>query len=137
MKIFITILLSISLINIHAQKFPVFEKVLTKEFSEKSDADGRWVFYSDKANIEKIEKPLVKSEIPNYSFYKVILTNYLGYHINEATCLILYDSLKSKVLLVEPLWYGGISEGLVKLFIGKKFESKDALLNFLNSCFIY
>ena len=34
-------------------------------------------------------------------------------------------------MLVEPLWYGGTSQSLIKLFFGKKFESRDTLLNFL------
>ncbi len=130
-KIFIAILLSGLFVHVSAQKFTALEKVLAKEFSENSNTDGRWVFYSERADIEKIIKPLVGLQIPNYTFYKIQLTNYLGYHINEATCLILYDSLKAKVLLVEPLWYGGVSERFVRLFVGKTFNSKDSLMSFL------
>ena len=113
------------------QTFPDLEKVLTKELSETSNEDGKWVFYPDQSNIEKIEKPLVKARIPNFDFYKVTLTNYLGYHVNQGTCVILYDSLSSKIILVEPLWYGGVSESLVKLFIKEQFDNKDCLVSFL------
>jgi hypothetical protein len=118
-------------INVYGQTFPTLEKVLKKELPENSTKDDRWVFYSDKADIEKIDKPLVKAVIPNYDFYEISLTNYLGWHVNEGTCLILFDSSKSKIILVEPLWYGGTSTPLLKLFIGQKFRDKDSLLNFL------
>lgn len=132
MRTFFTLLLSLILTQGQAQKFPSLEKVLSKELSENSTTDGRWVFYPEKGNIEYVAMPLVSAQVPNYRFYKVQLTNYLGYHVNEATCVVLYDSVKSKFILVEPLWYGDIPEALVKLFIGKKFKSKDDLLAFFN-----
>ena len=116
---------------VYGQAYPGLEKVLSKEFSTKSQKDGRWVFYVDKANIEKLYNPLVKASFPNHEVFELTLTNYLGYHVNQSTCLILFDSLKSKIILVEPLWYGGISEKLVKLAIGQKFNSKESLLTFL------
>ncbi len=91
----------------------------------------RWVFDPSKANIEKIEKPLVKQQLPNYDFYEATLTNYLGYHVNNMTCLIIYDSAKTKASLVEPLWYGGPSRLLLKIAVGKKFEDMKALSAFL------
>ena len=115
----------------YGQTFPALQKVLKKELSESSTSDGRWVFYADKANIQKIDKPTVKATIPNYDFYSVTLTNYLGWHVNPGTCLVLFDSLKSKIILVEPLWYGGASPQLVKLFLGKKFQDQNSLTNFL------
>lgn len=113
------------------QTYTNLEKVLARELPESSFKDGRWVFYADKANIEKIDKPLVKAVIPGYDFYEVTLTNYLGYHVNSGTCLVLYDSLKSKIILVEPLWYSGIDQSLLQLFLKKQFRSKDALLSCL------
>ena len=117
---------------VFGQTYSTLEEALKRELSENSTKDGRWVFYADKANIEKIEKPLVKAVVPNYDFYKVTLTNYLGYHVNQATCVVFFDSLKSKIVLVEPIWYGGISEPLIKLFLKKQFDNKDKLLSFLN-----
>ena len=59
------------------------------------------------------------------------MTNYLGYHVNQGTCLVLVDTVKSRTALVEPLWYGGTSKDLIRLFIKHKFESKDSLLHFM------
>lgn len=108
------------------------EKALTRDFPKYSSEDGRWVFYHEKSNIKRIDKPLVMARIPGYSFYQATLTNYLGYHVNRGTCVVLYDSVNSKTRLVEPMWYGGCSKSLLTLFIGQKFDNKDALLSFMN-----
>ena len=131
MKLLILILTFGFLANIYGQTFPALDTVLKKELSQNSTTDGRWVYYSDKADIEKIEKPLVKAVLPNYDFYKVTLTNYLGYHVNQGTCIVLFDSLKSNIVLVQPIWYGGVSEPLIKLFLKKPFDNKEKLLAFL------
>lgn len=131
MKLLIFILTFGFLTNLYGQTNQKLETILKSDFSEKSNKDGKWVFYSDKADIEKIDKPLVKSVIPQYDFYQVTMTNYLGYHINQGTCLVLVDTVKSKTILVEPLWYGGTSKDLVKLFIKHKFDNKDSLLHFM------
>lgn len=131
MKSLAVIFLLVLFNNVYGQTYPALEKVLMKELSETSQADGRWVFYPGKANIEKIIKPAVKAKIPSYEFFQMNLTNYLGWHVNEGTCLILFDSLTSKILLVEPLWYQEPSQGFINLFKGKRFNNKDSLLNFL------
>jgi len=131
MKLLTLILTFGFLTNIYGQTFPALDTVLKKELSQNSMTDGRWVYYSDKADIEKIEKPLVKAVLPNYDFYKVTLTNYLGYHVNQGTCIVLFDSLKSNIVLVQPIWYGGVSEPLIKLFLKKPFDNKEKLLAFL------
>ena len=128
----LTLILTFGLLtNLYGQTYPALDTVLKKELSQNSMTDGRWVYYPEEAYIEKIEKPLVKAVLPNYDFYKVTLTNYLGYHVNQGTCLILFDSLKSKIVLVQPIWYGGISESLIKMVLKKRFDNKDSLLNFL------
>lgn len=129
-NIFIIIL--VGLFNLsYSQSFPEFEKVLTKDLSENSLKDGRWVFHADNADIEKLEKPYLKSRIPNYDFYKVTLTNHLGYHVKQGTCAILFDSSASKIVLVEPLWYNDVSSQLIKIFIDEKFENMEDLLTCL------
>lgn len=126
------LILSFGLLNsAFGQTYPELEKVLLKELSKDLQGDGRWVFYADKANIKKVDKPLVKAIVPNYDFYQVTLTNYLGYHVNQGTCLVLFDSLKSKIILVEPLWYSETSKPFLKLFFGHKFDSQESLLSFL------
>lgn len=104
--------------------------ILSKRFPENSNIDGRWVYYREKANIQKLEKPLVSKVIPEYTFYKINLTNYLGYHINSSNNLILFDSTKSKVVHAVPMWYGDISGDLLSLFIGKTFSDSTSLLKF-------
>lgn len=107
------------------------EKALKRDFSKYADKDGKWVFYHEKANIKKVDKPLVMARIPGYNVYQVNLTNYLGYHVYNSVCLVLFDSANSKTRLVEPLWYGGCSKPFLEFFIGQKFDNKDALLSFL------
>lgn len=117
--------------SVYGQPYSSLENNLAREFSKESKDDGRWVFYPEKANIKKVDKPLIKARIPNYSIYQVTLTNYLGYHVNRGTCVVLFDSIKSKTLLVEPMWYSGTSKTLLGLFIGQYFANKDSLLSFL------
>lgn len=120
--------------NLYGQTYPALEKTLTKELSYNDHGfgeDGKWVYYPDKAYIKKIEKPLAKAVLPHYDFYQVTLTNYLGYHVNQGTCVVLFDSLQSSIVLVEPLWYSDISEPFVKLFLKKPFGSLPELLGFL------
>ncbi len=120
------------LTNLNGQTRPSLDEVLKKELSENSTQDGRWVYFSDKANIEKLDKPLLKAVLPNYDFYEIELTNFLGYHINQGTCVVLFDRVNSSIVMVEPIWYGGISEPLIKLFLKKQFKNKEKLLSFLN-----
>lgn len=108
------------------------EQALTRDFPKYSREDGKWVFHPEKANIKRIDKPLVMARTPGYSLYQVNLTNYLGHHVYGSTCVVLFDSIHSKTRLVEPLWYSGCSKSLLTLFIGQKFDNKDALLNFIN-----
>jgi hypothetical protein len=118
--------------TLHPVKYAkTLEEFLSFSFPKNQTTDGRWVFYPDNANIEKINKPAVKEVIPNFNIYRITMTNYLGYHVNQGTCLVLIDSLKSNTILVEPLWYGGTSKTFLKLFIGHKFISKDSLLAFM------
>jgi hypothetical protein len=119
--------------SVYAQKYTGLEKVLQKELSTSSTKDGRWVFYAKRASIEKLDKVQIKKYFPEYDVFKMELTNYLGYHVNQANCIVLYDSLKSAIIKVDPLWYGGISDTLIKLCINKKFDNKDSLLNFMKA----
>jgi hypothetical protein len=128
---FFFILLCAFIANTYGQTHSALHEVLEKQFPEKSEELDRWVFYADRANIKKINKPLVKAVAQNYDFYKVTMTNYLGYHSNQITCLILFDSVKSKILLVAPTWYGGPDHSFMNLFVGKRFDNQNSLLNFL------
>lgn len=107
---------------------------LRRDFPEKSQYggyDGRWVYYSERGNIQKIAKSEVSKIIPDYSFYRVTMTNYLGYHVNTSGCLILYDSLNKKTELVQPMWYSDENEVFLKHFIGTQFTDSTFLLKFV------
>ena len=106
------------------------EGLLAKKFPKDSRVDGRWVYYKDQADIQPLVKPRVSAVIPEYRFYTVTLTNYLGYHINRSRNLILYDSAKSTIIHVVPIWYSDISDDLLRLFIGKTFPDSTFLLAF-------
>src|SRR5690349_18395493 len=110
---FLVVLLLIFFRNASGQTHGALQGVLEKQFPEKADDSDRWVFDPHVANIERIYKPLVKSIAKNFDFYKVTLISHLGYHINEVTCLVLFDSIRSNILLVEPLWYGGTSQSFI------------------------
>ena len=48
------VILSFALASgVYGQTYPALEKVLSKELSTKSQKDGRWVFYADKARTFK------------------------------------------------------------------------------------
>ena len=102
-------------------------KSLKKELSENSTKDGRWVFHENESEISKIEKPIISEFFPDIELYKVMLTNYLGYHVNKSNCLILFNRKKSKIQLVEPIWYSDIDKKFLKKFIGLKFKDKNTL----------
>ena len=104
--------------------------ILSKMFSKNSTIDGKWVYFKEAGNIQKLTAPEVSKVIPEYRFYKVRLTNFLGYHINSSTNLILFDSLNSKIIQAVPMWYADISQNFLKLFIGKHFADSLSLLKF-------
>jgi hypothetical protein len=106
------------------------ERSLLLNFPQSPVGDGKWVYYQESGKIQKIEKPAVSKLIPEYAFYRVSLTNFLGYHINSSTNLILFDSVKTKIIHVVPMWYGDISRAFLKLFIGKQFSDSTSLLEF-------
>ena len=108
------------------------KEFLLGNFSQNSTKDGRWVYYKENANIQNLDKPEITKIIPSYKFYKVRLTNYLGYHINSCSNLILFDSVNKKIVHPEPMWYSDNNEEFIKLFIGKKFTDSTALMTFIN-----
>jgi hypothetical protein len=107
------------------------EDFLSRNFSEFSKEDGRWVYYKETANIQQLDKPEVSKIIHGYKFYKVGLTNYLGYHINNCSNLILFDSVNKKIIHPEPMWFSDNNEKFIKLFIGKRFSDSAALMAFV------
>ncbi len=132
MKFISTIIALGWLLTGFTQAGSLLESVLQQHISQKSERGDRWVFYSDKAAINRIEKPAVKAISTGYDFYSVTLTNYLGYHVNQVTCLALIDTVARKCMLVEPLWYAESNKELIKAYLGHQFDGKDSLMNFLS-----
>lgn len=114
-----------------SQEFAELKTVLKKELTQKSNKDGRWIYYENKSEIKKIENLEVKKYLPKFDFYKVRLTNYLGHHISDSDCLILFDQEDLKMVLIEPLWYSGISSNLLKMFVGLELTDKNSILLFV------
>src|SRR3989338_1960504 len=100
---------------------PTIDSLMTRDFPVSSREDGRWVYQANTAE---------QQVIPKYALYEMELANFLGYHVNKSKCLVLIDSVKSKSLLVVPMWYGDISENFLELFIGKQFADSAALMQF-------
>jgi hypothetical protein len=130
MKILLMIFAFSLATHVYGQKYLALEKVLAVELPQEAFIGGKWVFYPDNAQIEKLSKRAIKAVIPNYELYKVTLTNFLD-HINQGTCIILFDSLESKIILVPPLWYSGVGESLIKPLMQNQFDSQGILLNSL------
>lgn len=105
------------------------KEMMRKEFPIQPYQDGSWVYEDEETEIVKVES-FLKKYLDGIEFYKVRLVNYLGWHENKSDCLVLIDRSRSKVLLVEPLWYGGIEETFITMFIGKAFEDKTEFQNF-------
>lgn len=108
----------------------MLDSLLLKALPQSSTTDGRWVYFTESGNIQSIEAPEVRNVLQSYKFYSVSLTNFLGYHRNQSSCLILFDTALRKIQLVQPMWYSEMDEGFLKLFIGKKFGDSITIVRF-------
>ena len=118
---FLTAAFGQSLINI--------DSLLSNDLAKDSTLNGKWKYYPESAAIQKVDKPELNKIFPNLIFYKASLLNILGRHVNTYTCLILYDTAKTKVQLIEPMSYSNQNEIFLNSFIGLKFQESQALLN--------
>jgi len=114
------------------QNYQKLKFALIKDFPADAQKDGAWVYNSSDTNFQRIYKPEVNKFIPNYSFFRVRLTNFLGYHVNPSNCLVLFDSARLKTLLAVPMWYSDIDENFLRLFIGIKFSDNSSVMKFTN-----
>lgn len=115
-----------------SQEFVELKKVMKRELPDDSNLDGRWVYEEEISEIEKIETDIEKY-LTDFEFYKVRLVNYLGWHINDTDCLVLFNKSDSSIILIEPLWYGGVSKKLIGMFIDYKFQTEEELQKFVFS----
>jgi hypothetical protein len=132
MRYIFIIIFSLLISSAFSQNNFRLEALLHKTFPEKSDIDGRWVYIKEEAKIERIDNTQMNSILGSYDIYKLTLINYLGYHVNQGICTILVDSSLSKLILVEPIWYSGLSESLIKIIVKSRFENKNKLMAALN-----
>jgi hypothetical protein len=109
------------------------ETALARKFPTDLKKGGGWVFYAANANIRKVDMPRVKSCIPNYDLYQVVLTNFYSRPREVGACLILFDSVRNTIALVQPMWYNNNEpdKSFLGLFIGQKLGTMDSLLTFL------
>ncbi len=115
-----------------SQEFVELKKVMKRELPDDLNLDGRWVYEEEINEIQKIETDIEKY-LTDFEFYKVRLVNYLGWHINDTNCLVLFNKSDSSIILIEPLWYGGVSKELIGMFIDYKFQTKEELKKFVFS----
>jgi len=119
--------------NSIGQNFAELEANLIDKFPNDSIVgDNVWAFFKETANIQKIKKPIVKKYLDNYEFYNGTLTNFMGYHIEETECLIIYDSITSHMKLFPPIWFDSSMENFFNKFSNTEFESKSELKNFIS-----
>lgn len=107
------------------------DNILRHSYPEGSNNEGKYVYYSSPDAIKQIYNPNIQKVIPNYSFYEVDMTHFLGIHKNKISCLILFNPATSTIILGEPLWYTNtVSKNVLKLFIGKQFKDSAELVEF-------
>ncbi len=130
-KIFLLLNLFFSATISHGQKFRKLDSILSKQLTQNQVGESRWVYYRKYAKIQGVHKPEINKLLSNFKFYTATLTNYLGWHVETSRCLILFDTVQSKILLVEPMWYSDLNEAFLRLFIGTKFKDKSSLMKFI------
>jgi len=131
MKIFLLLSLIFCATISHGQMFKKLDSLLSKQLSQDQEGEGKWVYYRKYSKIQNVIKPEVNKLFPNFKLYTASLTNYLGWHVETARCLILFDTVKTKILLVEPMWYSDQKETFLKLFLGVKFKDRITLMKFI------
>lgn len=119
--------------KLYSQEYTTLDKALKEKYPEKNSfvADGVWMYYPDFGDIKKLSFGNISKIVPNYEFYSVNLTNYLDQHIVDTECLILLNKNDNSVMLVPPVWYGGIDDAFFKLLVGWEFKDKNEIENFI------
>jgi hypothetical protein len=133
MKIFLLLSLFFSVAISHGQKFKKLDSILSKQLTpnQNEGEGGKWVYYRKYAKSQPIHKPEVNKLLSKFKFYTVNLTNYLDEHVETSRCLILFDTVKRRILLVEPMWCSDQNETFLKLFIGVKFKDRITLMKII------
>ncbi|WP_046758909.1 hypothetical protein [Kordia jejudonensis] len=115
------------------QDFSKLKSELNTKFPNDSIVgDNVWAFYEEIANIKEIDKSIIKKYLNGSNIYQVTLTNYLGYHIEDADCLVIFNNKTSELELIPPIWFDRSMNDFFSKFFGKKFESKSELQKFIS-----
>ncbi len=114
------------------QDFSMLKSELKTKFPNDSIVgENVWAFYEEMANIKEINKSIVKKYLNNSSIYQVTLTNYLGYHIADADCLVIFNNKTFELELIPPIWFDLSMNDFLSKFFGKQFKSKLELKKFI------
>ncbi|MBQ4805824.1 hypothetical protein J8L88_23405, partial [Aquimarina sp. MMG015] len=117
---------------VFGQEFSQLKSELNIKFPNDSIVgDNVWAFYEEMANIKEIDKSIVKKYLNGSNIYQVTLTNYLGYHIEDADCLVIFNNKTSELELIPPIWFDLSMDDFFSKFFGKQFESKSELKKFI------
>ena len=132
MKYFLLLLLCTAQHFLPAQVNPGLENILQLQFPADTAKKQELIFYKDKANIERLDYPVIKKYLPNYELYAVNLTfkPRPGW-VNR--CVVLYDSAAKDFILQQSLTMGGLNPKLEAVLQSLQFNDSSSLLQFINS----
>tara|TARA_B110000046_G_C12843918_1_gene334866 strand:+ start:219 stop:752 length:534 start_codon:yes stop_codon:yes gene_type:complete len=87
----------------------------------------KWYYNPETADIQEIKKETLNKVLSEYDLYSAVLVGFYGWHEKTSRCLILRKSDNGELIIIDPIWYDGISTELIKLIIGYEFKSKEEL----------
>jgi hypothetical protein len=87
----------------------------------------KWYYNPETADIQEIKKETLNKVLFEYDLYSAVLVGFYGWHEKTSRCLILRKSDNGELIIIDPIWYDGISTELIKLIIGYEFKSKEEL----------
>lgn len=87
----------------------------------------KWYYNPETADIKEIKKETLNKVLSEYDLYSAVLVGFYGWHEKTSRCLILRKSDNGELIIIDPIWYDGISTELIKLIIGYEFKSKEEL----------
>ncbi|TXD50462.1 MULTISPECIES: hypothetical protein [unclassified Polaribacter] len=87
----------------------------------------KWYYNPEIADIIEIKKEILNQVLAEYDLYSTVLEGFYGWHKKTSRCLILRKSDNGELIVIDPIWYSGISTEFLKMIIGYKFKSEKEL----------
>ena len=87
----------------------------------------KWYYNPKIADIKEIKKETLNKALSEYDLYSAVLEGFYGWHNKTSRCLILRKSDNGELIIIDPIWYGGMSTELNKIIIGYEFNSEEEL----------